>query len=101
MLPRVLMIEDKPSDAEQTLSALSRIGVEDVLWARDSAAGLRLMQEGGMVPSLLLLHHHIGNAERLLTEMNNTPELKEIPIVTIGGAGFEPEQVQLAIQKRG
>jgi hypothetical protein len=99
MRSRVLMIEDKPEEAKRTLKALSRIGVEDVLWARDDDMGLRLMRDEGMVPSLLLLHHHVSGAhDRLLNELHRDAALSAIPVVTVDSGEFQPQDLDVILR---
>ena len=47
-----------------------------------------------MLPSLLLLHHHVGaSGDALLSELNTSPALNQIPVVTIDDDGFRPDQL--------
>jgi hypothetical protein len=100
MRPKILMIGNKPEDAVQTIDALNRIGVGNVLWARDGNTGLRLMRDEGMVPSLLLLHHHVSGAhDSLLNELHGNAALSEIPIVSVDGE-LQPEDLDAILKTR-
>ncbi|MEK7795800.1 MAG: response regulator [Candidatus Hydrogenedentota bacterium] len=92
-LPRILLVEDSPKDAELTINALAEYNLaNDVLHLRDGAEALDFLYRRGdfagratgqpIVVLLDLKMPRVGGME-VLRQMKGDPDLKLIPVVVM------------------
>lgn len=90
-LPRILLVEDNPNDAELTLKALSGM-VNEVLHLWDGAEALDYLYRRGEFsdrpagnPAVVLLDLKMPRVDgiEVLRQMKGDPELKKVPVVVM------------------
>jgi CheY-like chemotaxis protein len=90
-LPRILLVEDNPNDAELTLKALSGM-VNEVLHLWDGAEALDYLYRRGEFsgrpagnPAVVLLDLKMPRVDgiEVLRQLKGDPELKKIPVVVM------------------
>lgn len=92
-MPRILLVEDDPDDAELAMMALRRIGIEDVDIARDGTEALaRVLERPDLErPALILLDlkmPKVGGLE-VLERLKADPVARSIPVVVLSSSGEE------------
>ena len=90
-LPRILLVEDNPNDAELTLKALSGM-VNEVLHLWDGAEALDYLYRRGEFssrpagnPAVVLLDLKMPRVDgiEVLRQLKGDPELKKVPVVVM------------------
>lgn len=80
----VLLVEDDPADAELTLLALARAGVDATArHVRDGEAAMALLRTGGAHPRLVLLDLKLPGMAGLdlLRAIRAEPAIRHLPVV--------------------
>jgi CheY-like chemotaxis protein len=103
-LPRILLVEDSPMDAELTLKALASSRLcDDVLHVHDGAEALDFLYRRGSFaqhpvnqPAVVLLDLKMPRIDgmEVLRQVKNDPVLKTIPIVVMTSSREEQDVVE-------
>ncbi len=96
----IMLIEDKPDQAETTMTSLRRLsGVREILWLKNVASAdtwlskwsRNRLAEPGVYPQLILLSFDLadGGALDFLRDIKRNPATRRIPVIVLAGGPYD------------
>lgn len=92
-VPRILLVEDSPMQAEDIMSAIREYNVE-VLWVEDGQLGLQAVAEH--LPDLIVLDLNLPkiNGHQLCRRVKRDPQTAHIPVILLTATDNSDEMIK-------